>query len=776
MMFRILLFISFFCLQSQAAIINQDSLMLSATVIDEVQEPLPYATVMLITEDGEIIKSTTTDQKGVFNLSAVETDGLFVAVRFMGYKQMRIAIPLPAVIQLEPTSNTLQEILVKGKKAVYKVSEGAFEIDVAKSELNKLPEIADVLAFLPGLLSSGGRVVPMLGGTPLYILNGVEQKSYDRISALRPDQIKTVNVNYYPPAKYSAQYGCIISITTNQQLTDYFSAHMEHNSLFGRRYTEEDVLSISLAKKTWDNFLSYNFSHLNEDNTGTNRYDILAPGGKVDRSCISYNNEIFSKPAHHITESFSYRPNQKFHVTFQGDINISNKSAKSQGDEYSNEYGQNTLYSNTHQEKKVHNISTNADLLVKYIISEKRQISVSGGYLYARTKSEIDLMTNNENRSWINGKNDYKAFNAKIEYDYNSKKGFSLNAGFQGNSILNKGYSNYIFEDAASPFYNTTSDLREDELSLFATMNQKWNKFFITAGLRGSIFHSEYEQDKINSITDTSFKLFPRITAQWQLNSDLLFIGSIIILNSRPMFRDISPLLNYVNPYLYEKGNSSLKSNDRYIYSLAMVWKNKFALQGRYIHDAKAVLWKFTERPELNGALLNSPINVDYNTWLFDASYSDKIGIYRFAYNAQYRYIPTKIKFLDAYAPKDSKITFSMVNQFDITKQTMASVDLSYSSKNGFLGVLESPMYGLSFWIRQCFFMDNRLQIILRGNDLLHKSASKKNVFIDNVKVQTTPNVDSRFLLLTVRYTFNGFKDTFRRLNTNESNQNRLNM
>lgn len=117
-----------------------------------------------------------------------------------------------------------------------------------------------------------------------------------------------------------------------------------------------------------------------------------------------------------------------------------------------------------------------------------------------------------------------------------------------------------------------------------------------------------------------------------------------------------------------------------------------------------------------------------------------------------------------------------MVNQFDITKQTMASVDLSYSSKNGFLGVLESPMYGLSFWIRQCFFKDNRLQIILRGNDLLHKSASKKNVFIDNVKVQTTPSVDSRFLLLTVRYTFNGFKDTFRRLNTNESNQNRLNM
>lgn len=777
-MFRvlILILISVFCFQSQAAIIPQDTLMLSATVVDEVQEPLPYATVLLITEEGEILKSTTTDSKGVFNISKEGTDGKFIAVRFMGYKQARVSIPLPTVIQLEPNSNTLQEVIVKEKRAVYKVSEGTFEIDVSKSELKKLPEVADVLAFLPGMLATGGRVVPISGGTPLYILNGVEQKSYDRIGTLRPEQIKTVNVNYYPPAKYSAQYGCIISITTNQQLTDYFSAQVEHNSLFGRRYTEEDVLRISLSKKKWDNLLSYNFSYLNEDNTGTNQYDVLSPKGKTERSSISYNNEILSKPAHHIVESFSYRPNQKFNITFQGDINISNKKANTQGDEYNHEYGLNTLYSNTHQDERSRNISVNADLLVNYTMTDKQQLSVSGGYFYAKAKSEIDLVSNSKNRSRINGKNDYNAFNTKIEYDYNSKKGFSLNVGFQGNSILNKGYSNYIFENTTTPFYNITSNLQDDELSLFATINQKWNKLFITAGVRGSIFHSEYEQNKTNSITDTYFKLFPRITAQWQINPDLLFIGSIITQNSRPMFRDISPLLHYINPYLYEKGNSSLKSNDRYIYSLSMVWKNKFVLQGRYIHDANAVLWKFTENSELNGALLNSPVNVDYNTWLFNASYSDKFGIYRFAYNASFRYIPTKIKFLDTYAHRNPNIAFTLVNQFDITKQMIASIDLSYSSKNGFLGVLESPKYGLSFWIRQNFFKDNRLQIILRGNDLLHKSISKTNVFIDNIKVQTTPDFDSRFLLLTIKYTFNGFKDTFRRLNTNESNQKRLNL
>lgn len=77
-------------------------------------------------------------------------------------------------------------------------------------------------------------------------------------------------------------------------------------------------------------------------------------------------------------------------------------------------------------------------------MTDKQQLSVSGGYFYAKAKSEIDLVSNSKNRSRINGKNDYNAFNTKIEYDYNSKKGFSLNVGFQGNSILNKGYSNYI--------------------------------------------------------------------------------------------------------------------------------------------------------------------------------------------------------------------------------------------------------------------------------------------------------------------------------------------
>lgn len=83
----------------------------------------------------------------MFNISKEGTDGKFIAVRFMGYKQARVSIPLPTVIQLEPNSNTLQEVIVKEKRAVYKVSEGTFEIDVSKSELKNYPKLQMFLLF-----------------------------------------------------------------------------------------------------------------------------------------------------------------------------------------------------------------------------------------------------------------------------------------------------------------------------------------------------------------------------------------------------------------------------------------------------------------------------------------------------------------------------------------------------------------------------------------------------------------------------------------------------
>ena len=773
----IFLLVSFKILaETKSDTVSADSV--SCTVVDENQEPLPYVIILMADTGGKVVKSITTDHDGVFKIAESDFQAYSVAVRFAGYKYQKLTAPLPSVIQLEPEANALKEVVVKGKKSVVKVSEGVFEIDVAQSGLQNQPEISDILAFLPGLVRVGnGMVASVISGNPLYILNGVEQRSYDRIRALRPDQVKSVSVNYYPPAKYSSQYGCVISIITNKQLNDYFSAQMIHASyIFGRDYGQDDMLNISVSKKKWDNFLVYNFSLPHSKNKATNQYDILNPQGEMVRSAISFNSENPLGSSHSVTESFTYRPNEKWTLTLQGDLSATNDKANGSVEEEYREQGQSPLHSSSEQKEDGNTLSANADLKVDYQIDDQQQISVTGGYLYAKSKSNTEKLTSGGQSSWIEGKNDYQAFSAKVEYNYNTSNGLSLNAGFQGSFIRNKGHSNYIYEDQSTPLYKTTSDYQDDDFSFFAGANKIWGKFFLSTSVRGSLVRSKYAQTDASDVTHSYFKFSPRVMVQWDLTSSFKLLGAVLTRNTKPTFRDLLPLTHYLNPYFYQQGNPSLKSCDTYTFSLGAMWWNRLLLQARFCHVDNAALWKVRESPELNGAVLNSPVNFDFNYWLFNAGYSERIGIFRFSYNVAFQYNLAKVDYLDSHAPRHPKTTVNLVNQFDITPKTLLSIDLAYTSKVGELGVVEEPKYGLSCWMRQCFFKDNRLMVTLQAKDLLHKSYSKKSILMGNIKTQSTPNMDSRYLILSVVYTFNGFKNTLRRENANQENQGRLDL
>lgn len=769
-------FLSYHCLAAtKSDTIRVDSL--SCTVVDENQEPLPYVTILMTDKDGKIVKSTTTGHDGFFKIADSDIQEYSVTVRFTGYKYQKLTAPLPSVIQLEPEANALKEVVVKGRKSVVKVSEGVFEIDVAQSGLQNQPEISDVLAFLPGLIRVGnGMVASVIGGNSLYILNGVEQRTYDRIKALRPDQVKSVSVNYYPPAKYSSQYGCVISVTTNKQLNDYFSAQIGHDSYFGRNYAGSNDLKISLSKKKWDNFFIYAFSLPHSKDKATNQYDILTPQGEVARSAISYNSNIPDGTAHYVTESFTYRPNEKWTLTLQGDFSATNDKPYNVVEEEYCEQGQAPSHSSSEQKTDGNTLSANADMKVDYQIDDKQQISVTGGYLYAKSKSDAEKLTSGGQRSWINGKNDYQAFSAKVEYDYNASNGLSLNAGFQGSFIRNKGHSDYTYEDQSTPLYKTTSDYQDDDFSFFAGVNKTWGKFFLSTSVRGSLVRSKYAETDASDVSHSYFKISPRIMVQWDLTSHFKLLGAVLTRNTKPTFRDLLPLTHYLNPYFYQQGNPSLKSCDTYTLSLGAMWWNRLLLQARFCHVDNVALWKVRESAELNGAVLNSPVNFDFNYWLFNAGYSERIGIFRFSYDVAFQYNLAKVDYLGSHAPRHPKTTVSLINQFDITPKTLLSIDLAYTSKVGELGVVEEPKYGLSCWMRQCFFKDNRLMVTLQAKDLLHKSYSKKSILMGNIKTQSTPNMDSRYLILNVVYTFNGFKNTLRRENANAENQGRLDL
>lgn len=755
---------------------------LTGRVIDDNKNAIPYANAQLLSHDSVFIAGSVADSVGHFSIKYLSGEKYILKISAMGYlPAYRNITPISETrnlsdIQLRQNNITLSEVVVKAKRNPFVVKQGSFEIDVQKAGLCTQPEMADLLGFLPGIIPNSDGISFILGGKPLYILNGVEVKSFDRVKALRPDQIKNISVNNFPSAKYASTYSCIITINTIERLSDYASAQIIHTSNIGRRYNNDQSININLSKKKWDNYISYSFTDNKERNSGINTYNTFRDDNNVERSNYSSNKENRHSLVHQLFEGLTYRPTKKATLNLQYYLGGNDSKFKTRTDESYNVPNETTSqHTNTLQKVEKDITQHNIDLVGEFKLNDNNTLTLSAGYLYNCSASDNDLLVNSITSNFIRGKDTYDSWSFKGDYSLSLPKGYNLGMGISYSAIKNNGFSYYLNQDKPdAPYFDDNTVLKDKNTGIYISARKMFGSVFVSAGLRGELFSSDYTKNSINWYDKSTFKLFPTVTAQYMLNENFTFIGSFLSRNSSPSFRELSPLVKYINSYLYEQGNPTLKQGQAYTSSIAMIFRNKFVMQARYIRNINAVIWSFTPNETFTEALTNSPSNLNYTTWLFNTSYSDKIGIYRFAYDAALRYVPTQIKYLDSYASRQPQVKLSMVNQFTITSQTIVSLNLAYTSKTGFLGVEELPAYNLSFWIRQSFLKSKNLQVTLRAEDILHKAISKSYTRIGTVKSNAIPDMDTRFIGLTVKYNFNGFKDMFKRKNTNEATEQRI--
>ena len=741
--------------------------------------PIEFGNVQIYTNDSIFIGGTITDSNGLFkidNISNGEYAIVFSAVGFNSKTQYCIIknqdIFLESIV-LHQNNILLEEVIVMGKRSNFKVKECQFTIDVQKAGLQEQSDILDVLSFLPGVTSSGDNISVIGFGKTLFLLNGVEVKSFDRIKAINPDQIKEISLNNNPSAKYSSIYSNIISISTIEKLSDYASSQISHSSMLGRRYSNEESININLSRKKWDNFFTYHFSDDKGKNSAVNIYDIYLDES-YERNNYSQNEENTHAYGHQITEGLTYRPTDLITFNLQYDMNISDNNFKVNTNEYSiiNQI-YNEKSSNQELNKKIS--QHNLDLVGEYKINNSQNLTFSTGYLYNQSSSKNDIVSLYGDNSYIQGKNKYRSWALKVDYAYFLQSGYNINTGISYSKVKNSGLSVfYNGETYENSYFDDKTLLEDNNAAIYGSIQKKGDRFFASLGLRGELFASNYKKNGTIWLDENTFKLYPTINFQYTINHNVTLTGGFFSRSSRPTFRELSPLLQYVNAYLFEQGNPTLKQADIYTTSLSLIFKNKFVIQTRYIRYNHATMWSFKESDAMENVLINSPSNINYDSWLFNSSYSDAFGKYRFSYNTSVQYIPTKINYLSRSASRSPQIRFTTINQFVLTPKTLMSINIGYTSKNSFLGVEQKAIYDISFWIRQSFFKNNRLQIILKGEDLLHKAISKSCTTINNVKSATLPNLDSKFIGLTIRYNINGFKNIFNRKNINEDTENRI--
>lgn len=748
----------------------------SGMVVDSNREPIPYASVSVLAADSIPILSMLADEKGEFSIDSIPANATLLSISMMGYETTtypisRISNAIKEQFVLREKSITLKEITITAKRNPLKLKDGRFSLDVQNSQLSKQPGIVEILGFLPGVLNLGNDISVIGGGKTLYVLNGIEIKSFDRIKALQPDQIKDVSLTTHPSTKYGSEYSSVIFINTISRLSDYASAQAEHTSSLGRRYGNNECLYLNISKQKWDNYLSYNFDDEKNKNIATNIYDVFNAQNIPIRNNQSINHENRHGYAHNLMEALSFRPSNR--LLFNLQYNLLHDSNR-----FSTIAEESTASENvtqlTQQSIERHSTQHSIDVVGEYLFPNNNKLSLSAGYLFNTSSSVNDIVRHSTDYENIDGKDRFNSFTIKADYSMNLSNGYSVGAGASFSYIKNTGHSLYGNILSHNTYFDDNSNLKDNNTAIYLNLRKQFGKLYTSIGLRGELFNSNYEMNDSRWYKDERFNLFPNLTLQYPFNNNVALIGSFISKSNRTSFRDLSPLYKYINSYLLEQGNPLLKQADIYTASLAMILKNKFVAQARYIRNNNAVMWAFKTSEDESNILVNSPSNINYNLWLFNLSYSDALGIYRFNYEASLKYAPTTIPYLNGNAPINPQASLYLVNQFVITPKTLLSVNINVTSKSSYLGVEQNAACDLSFWIKQSFFKDNRLQLILKGNDLLHKATPKSYVKINDVCASSIPDFDTRNVSLTLRYVFNGFKNIFNRKNTNIDNESRI--
>ena len=171
-------------------------------VLDENDEPLAYANVMLQKADSSYISGTMTDTLGIFILEP-HADAAMIQISFIGYEVYSATVSGTdfGTIRMVPDMEMLSKAVVKGYLPKTVIKGDAFVTPVENSVLAEAGSANDVLKKLPGVISKDGGYEVIGKGSPIIYINGRLLRDNAELEQLNSKEIKTVEVVQNPGAR-----------------------------------------------------------------------------------------------------------------------------------------------------------------------------------------------------------------------------------------------------------------------------------------------------------------------------------------------------------------------------------------------------------------------------------------------------------------------------------------------------------------------------------------------------------------------------------------------
>ena len=748
---------------------------ISGRVIDEQAQPMPFVNVVLVNRaDSAFIAGAVTKDDGTFSINSNKQDCLLKVssvgyiIRYIDARQGNVGN-----IQMQPDTQTLGEVVVKGERPQYKMTTGGMTVDIQNSLLKDVGTADDVLSMLPQIQGSDGNFTVFAKGTPEIYINNKKVQNASELKQLKSTDIKSVDVITSPGAKYNAEVGAVIRIKTKKHQGDGISVEAYSQVKYNEKWTTYDDATVKYRTgglEVFGNMMINNGNH-SEDNTVTT--DIRANGNHVNIIQVCPNNFWYTMLGGQIGASYDFNDENSigFSYTLSGSLYEGGTVQARQTITRNNalegmvdQFIEMNISDRPQHEANIYYVGKAGKLGIDFNGSWiwKKNVRDQASFEHSLQLADRTVTTHNENRNHM--------LAGKLVLTYPIWKG-ELSAGTEMSRSNSHGiYSNV--EQVVSP---SNDEIKESNVAGFAEYKLKLGDWSLNGGLRYEAVTSDYYSFGQYQ-TEPSRKyhdLFPNLSVGWQKNKWGIQLGYNKRI-SRPNYQALNSNVQYDNRYEYEGGNPLLRPTIKQNLDLNVTysWLNFTAGYSHnkdlrlnfgclYQEGTEITIWtnrNFDKFESFNASLTASPKFGFYSPTL-------TLSYWQQNFDAQAYGLATKRN------KPEWQINFR--NWFTINKTTKAMLYLHYSTSHDYGFNHYAHEFNINARVQKTFLNGN-LTIALFANAIFRNLRERWTGYYPVSTMAKDAYVYTQYIGASLTYNFNATNSKYKGTGAGNAEKNRL--
>jgi iron complex outermembrane receptor protein len=743
-------------------------------LVNTKNEPLPFATVLVLSVPDTVSKQEAiSDSAGIATFRLLQSRPYLVRMTSVNYKAAEKKLTINGdnpsyTIIAEPRSESLDNVVITATRPLMRQQDDKTIVD-AEQLAAASTNAYEVMEKTPGLFIDQDGNIYLSSTTPATVyINGREQKMSasdvaTMLKNLPPNAIASIEILRTPSAKYDASgSGGIVNVVLKKGVklgrTGSVTAGMNQGK-YGNQFIGINLNNNRGALTTYMN-LQYG-RRKTYDHISTNR--LFSSDSILSQDATT----VYSGDNYYFGYGVSYVLNKKWDLNYDGRLSYNNTENNSTNLSTISKISTSEMVNgiNTNVQNKGHNANINQGFNLRYKIdSAGSEWTTDLSYTYAPNSTNQQFKTGDGQLD-----NELHFFSAQSNIVKKLSRNLTAETGLKTTYVDFNNMTDY-FKTGTS---GRTPDVsrsgayryRENINSAYLQASRNFSGFIVKVGTR--MENTNMKGDQL-SPKDTSFSIhrtdfFPYVylsktiatIAGYDLRAYLVYRRTI----SRPSYEYLNPSQRFIDPYLYEIGNPSLRPQFTKNYE-ANISVDERPLVAFGFNDTKDIFTQVIYPTDSSGRVSSRTYD---NLGSNKETYIRLLGAippgkrYFFVMGAQYNH-----NFYDglyenkplAYK-KGSWLIFTYHN-FKLTPLTQISLN-GYARFRGQQQFYELSNYGEMRLSVSQMFLKKKLTVTVSANDIFQTNKNEFTINQGSTHASGVREGDTRRFGLNLRYNF-GFK------------------